>query len=66
MGFGIEIGIQMRVKTGAIWGQKGSKTPDFGEKADFGVLETFRFGPQKVLFIFMRSFLENQNPSKSL
>ena len=56
----------MRVRNGGNWGQKGSETPDFGEKADFGVLETSRFGPQKVLFIFMRSFLENQNPSKSL
>ena len=65
-GFEIEIGVQTRVRNGGNRGQKGSKTRDLLKKADFGVLETSRFGPQKVLFIFMRSFLENQNPSKSL
>ena len=65
-GFGIEIGTEMGVKSGVNWGQKRPETPDFGKKADFEVLETSRFGPQKVLFIFMRIFLENQNPSKSL
>ena len=66
MCFGIKTGVQMRVKNGGLLGSKRVQNPRFLEKGRFWGFGDLSFWSAKVLFIFMRSFLENQNPSKSL